>query len=125
MYQLNLCDRALILLSESGERRWPVNPRDRVRRRFLFYLAGNNKAELKKVCQYLDRQSFEIRPTKRLKNYKWECKIEGMAWNDALELAISMGADLSACVPIDLKNRKVQKYRNYSIEALEAEKIRY
>lgn len=122
MYQLNLCDRVTIFLSDNGEQRWPINPRDRVRRRFLTYLAGNNKAELKKACQYLDIQSFEIRLAKRLKAYKWECKIEGMAWNDALKLAVNLGADLSQCVPIDLKN---SRYRNHSIEALESEKVSY
>ncbi len=35
MYQLNLCDRVTIFLSDNGEQRWPINPRDRVRRRFL------------------------------------------------------------------------------------------
>jgi hypothetical protein len=45
-----------------------------------------------------------------------------MAWNDALELAVNLGADLSQCVPIDLKN---SRYRNHSIEALESEKVSY
>jgi hypothetical protein len=90
--KIKLCDRVMIFLSESGSMPWPINQRDKVKRRFITYLAGNNKAELKKACYQLDIESFELRTAERLKDYKYECKIAGLAWNDALELGKALGA---------------------------------
>jgi hypothetical protein len=93
MLEIQWTEKMLVLLSENDSVDWPVHQRDKVRRKFITYLAAKTKKELMAILQELEFESYTIRTAQRLKPYKYEAKICGLSWEDTLSLASNLGAN--------------------------------